>query len=105
VLDVVGFADHVEAHLSREGGVAVARLLGELDAVVGQDRVDLVRHGLQQLFEELPGGSSVGLVNQLGDSELAGAINGDEQIEPALGRLQLGDINMKEADRVTLETL
>ncbi len=33
VLDVVGLADHVEAHLARPGGVAVARLLGELDAI------------------------------------------------------------------------
>ena len=30
VFDVVCLADHVEAHLARPGGVAVARLLGEL---------------------------------------------------------------------------
>jgi len=50
VLDVVGFADHVEAHLSREGGVAVAGLLGELDTVIRQDRMDLVRHSLKQVL-------------------------------------------------------
>ena len=33
VLDLVRLADHVEAHLARSGGVAVARLLGELDAI------------------------------------------------------------------------
>ena len=33
MLDVVGLADHVEAHLTRPGGVAVARLPGELDAI------------------------------------------------------------------------
>jgi len=35
VLNVIGFADHVKAHLARTSVVAVARLLGELDAVVG----------------------------------------------------------------------
>ncbi len=54
VLDVVCFADHVEAHLTRPGGVTVARLLGKLDAIVGQDRVDPVRHRFQQVFKELP---------------------------------------------------
>ena len=54
VLDIVGLADHVEAHLARPSGVSVARLLGELDAVVGEDRVDAIGHGFQQVFEELP---------------------------------------------------
>jgi hypothetical protein len=35
VLNVIGFAYHVEPHLARLGSVAVAQLLGELDAVVG----------------------------------------------------------------------
>ena len=42
----IGFADHVKAHLARLGDVAVAWLLGELNAVVGQDRVNAVGHGL-----------------------------------------------------------
>lgn len=33
VLDVVRLTDHVEAHLPLPGGAAVARLVGELDAV------------------------------------------------------------------------
>ena len=52
VFDVVRLADHVEAHLARPGGVTVARLLGELDAIVGQDRVDAVRNGFQQVFQD-----------------------------------------------------
>lgn len=105
VLYAVGVADHVEAHLTREGGVAVAGLLGELDAVVRQDGVDLVRHGPQQVLQELPGGSPVGLVDQLGDGELAGAVDADKQIELAFGGLHLGDIDVEEADRIPLETL
>jgi hypothetical protein len=78
MLDAVCLADHVEA---RPSGVAVTRLLGELNAIVGQDRVDAVRHGFQQVFEELPSCPSVSLVDQLGDRELASAVDADEQVE------------------------
>ena len=40
VLDVVRLADHVEAHLALLCSVTVARLLGKLNAIIGQDRVD-----------------------------------------------------------------
>ena len=105
MLDAVRLADHVEAHLARPGGVPVARLLGELNAIVGQDRVYPVRHGLQQVFEELPCCAPIGLVDQLGDCELAGAVNADEQVELAFGSLHLSDIDMEETDRVSLEAL
>jgi hypothetical protein len=42
VFDVVYLADYIEAHLALPGGVSVARLLGELDAIVSQDCVDTV---------------------------------------------------------------
>ena len=105
VLDVISFADHVEAYLARPGGVTVARLLGELDAVVGQDRVNAVGHSFQQKFEELPSRPPVSLIDELGDRKLAGAVDADEQVELALGSLHLGDIHVEEADRVALETL
>ena len=66
VLDVVRFADHIEAHLTRPGGVTVARLVGELDPVVSQDRMDSVGHSFQQVFEELPRRSPISLVDQTG---------------------------------------
>lgn len=90
MLDVVRLADHVEAHLARPGGVAVAWLVSELDAIAGQDRVDAVGHGFLQVFEELPHRSSICLVDQLGDGELADAVDADEQVEFALGGLDLG---------------
>ena len=52
-------------------------------------------HGLQQVLQELPGGSPVGLVDELGDGELAGAVDGDEQVELSLGSLHLGDIHVE----------
>ena len=82
VLNFIGFADHVKAHLARPGGVAAAWLLGELDAIVGQDRVNAVGHGFQQMFEELPSRPPVSLVDELSDRELAGAVDADEQVEP-----------------------
>jgi hypothetical protein len=83
MLDVVGFADHVEAHLAGESGIAIARLLGELNAIVGEDRVDPIGHGLEQVLQELPGRLSVGFVDQLRDRELARAVDADEQVEVA----------------------
>jgi len=105
VLDAVRLADHVEAHLARPCGVSVAWLLGELDAIAGQDRVDAVGHGCQQVFQELPRCPAISLVDQLGDRELAGAIDADEQVQFAFGVLHLSDIHVKEADRVALEAL
>jgi hypothetical protein len=94
VLDVVCRADHVEAHLTRPGGVPVARLLGELDAIVRQDRVDAIRHGFQQVFQELPCCPSISLVDQLRDGELARAVDADEQVELAFGGLLPKAISM-----------
>ncbi len=92
VLDVVGLTNHVEAHLTLPGDVAVARLPG--DAVIGQDRVDAVGYGFQQVFEELPCCPAIGLVDPLRDGELAGAINADEQVELAFGGLLPKAISM-----------
>ena len=105
MLDVVCTADHVEAHRTREDRVSVARLLGELDAVVRQDSVDVVGHCFQEVFQELPRCSSIGFVDELGDRELAGAVDADEQVELAFGSLHLGDIDVEEADGIALEAL
>jgi hypothetical protein len=50
VLDVVLAAAHGEhvCHRASPRAGGVARRITELDAVVGQDRVDLVRHGCDQ---------------------------------------------------------
>ena len=105
MLDIVRLADHVEAHLAREGGVPIARLVGELDAVVGQDGVDAIGHGFQQMFEKLPGRSPVCLLDELSDRELAGAVDADEQVELAFGSLHLGNIDVEEPDWIAFEAL
>ncbi|QYC09814.1 hypothetical protein [Brevundimonas nasdae] len=50
--DVIHLADHGEAHLARPGGVSIAGLSDELDAIVCRDGVDAVVHGLQQMLEK-----------------------------------------------------
>jgi hypothetical protein len=50
--------------------------------IVGQDRVDAVGHGFQQVFEELSRGLPVSLVDQLGDREPARTVDADEQVQP-----------------------
>jgi len=105
VLDVVRLTDHAEAHLTRSGDDTIAWLLGKLDAVIGQDRVDPVRHRFQHVLKELPRRSPVSLVDKLGDRECTRAVDADEQVELAFGCLNLGDIHVKEADLVALEAL
>ncbi|MBB5712890.1 hypothetical protein FHT02_004151 [Sphingomonas xinjiangensis] len=75
MLHVVRFADHVEADLMRPGGVPVAGLLGEVDAIVGQDRVDAERHGFQEMLEELTGRPPVSVVDQLDGRKFPGAVD------------------------------
>ena len=54
VLDVVLATAHGEhvRHIASSRAGGVARRIPELDAVVGQDRVDLVRHGCDQGGQE-----------------------------------------------------
>jgi hypothetical protein len=44
-------------------------------------------------------------LHPLHEGEFARPVNGDEQIEFPLGRLDLGDVNGEEADRIGLEPL
>ncbi len=105
VLDVIHLADQVQAHLPKPSSVRIARLLSELDTIVTQDRVDPAGHGFQQVLKEFPRRSPISLVDQLGDGELAGAVDADEQVEFAFGSLYLGNIHVEEADRIALEAL
>ena len=76
----VRLADHVEAHLSGIDGIAVSGLLCELDAVIRQNGVDFVGHNFQHVLQKLPSSASIRRFCELGDGELAGAVNGNEQI-------------------------
>ena len=97
VLDPVGFTDHVEAHRPGVDGVAVPGLLGELDAIVSENGVDVIGHGFEQVLQELPGRLSVGCRNELGDGELGSAVDSHKEKELALGSLHLGNVDVDRA--------
>jgi hypothetical protein len=104
VLDPVGFADHVEAHWPRVDGVQVARLLGELDVIVGQDGVDLIGHSFEHELQELPVFLSA-VAAELSDDELGCPVDANEQEELPFSGPNFRDVDMKEPDGIALELL
>ena len=105
VFNLIGLADHVETHGPRIRYVTIAGLFGELDAIIGQDRMNAIRDDFEKHFEELSSGLAICLVYELGDSKLAGPVNAHEHIQLALGGLNLRDVDVKESDWVALEAL
>lgn len=106
-LDAVLAAAHSEhvGDVASVRTVSVARGKAELDAIVGQDRVDLVREGRDQGDQERRGGHPVGAFHQLHEGDFARPINGDKQNQLAFSRLDLSDVDVEEADGVGLEPL
>jgi hypothetical protein len=94
----VGFADHVETHWPGIDGVAVPGLIGELDAVIGENGVDPIGYGFQKMLEELSGHLSVRRCNELSDSEFGRSVNARKEIELTFSWLYLSDLDMEEPD-------
>ena len=111
VLDAVVVADPIEDVMER---IFVAGLVGELDApgsgpgqaIVGEYRVDRVGHRRDQIAQELGRDHLACLLMQFDISELGcpiplgdcpaitcRAVDGDEQAQLSLGRLNLGDVD------------
>lgn len=105
MLDPVGLTDHVEAHWPRIDGVPVARLLGELDAIVGQYGVDLIGHSLEHVLQELPSSLSISRFNELSDGELGCPVDADEEKELSLSGLHFRDVYVEEPYGIALELL
>jgi transposase len=75
------------------------------EAVVGQNRVDDIRNGGNKLFEKGGRHRHVRLVEQPYKGELRRAVYGDEKIELSCRRLDFGDVDVKEANRIGFELL
>jgi hypothetical protein len=105
MLDAVFSAAHVEhmGHVCRRRTVAVLRQIGELDPVIGQDSVDFLGDRFNQGLQESGRGPPIGFAFELGESELGRAVDRHEKIEFSLFGSDLGDIDVKEADRIGLE--
>ena len=107
VVDVIFTAAHIE-HVGEVGcgrAIPVTRRQGELDAIVGQDRVDLVGYGCDECFQEGRGGLSVRFLDELDEGEFARAINRDIKIQLPFRSLHFRYIDMKVADRIAFELL
>jgi hypothetical protein len=60
--------------------------------------------GTARFSADVPGTPTL-FVDQLGDRELARAVDSHEQIQLAFGGLHLGDIHVEEVDGIALEAL
>ena len=100
VINAVLSAHAVEDMDTRE---LVLLAVGELDAVIGQHRMQLVGHGLDEIAEKL-GCDHLGRSGmQFGVSELARAVDGHEQVELPLFGSNLGDVDVEVAQRIRPE--
>lgn len=102
VLNLMLAADPVEDVLE---GINVPIMIGELDAIIRQHDVEPVGHGSDEITQKGCCGHFPGLLVQLHESELGGAVNGNEQVKFAFSRLNLSNINVEVAERVGLELL
>ena len=87
------------------GPVSVLRHIGELDAVVGQNDLDLIGDGFDQGVEEGRRGYRVGSFDDLDKGELRCPVDRDVKIELSFSRADFRQIDMEEADRIALELL
>jgi hypothetical protein len=94
---------------SLQGGLDVRRRRarvawrGEVGSIVGEDGRDLVRDGGDQAAQEVSRGAARHLLVHLDEGELRRSVDGDEQVELALRSSNLGEVDMKLADRIGLE--
>ncbi len=102
VSDAVFFADTTE---EMHEGIAVGTAVGELDAVIRQNRMQGVGHRLDHIAQELRCNQLGGRGMEFGERKLGRPVDGHEQIELALGRLHLCDVDVEVANRIVLELL
>jgi hypothetical protein len=77
--------------------------IGELDAVIGEDPLDMIRHGFDDGAQEFRGCLDIGFAVQFGDNKLTYSVDRDVEVKLALSGADLGDVDMKEADGIRLE--
>lgn len=100
VFDVMLAADPVKDVFE---GINVLIMIGELDAITGEQDVEPVGHGGDEIAQESGRGHFPCLVVQFHENELGGAINGNEDIQLAFRPLNLSNINVEVAERIGLE--
>lgn len=102
MLDAVIVADPVEDVL--EGG-PIRGAVGEPDTIVGQDRVNGVRHRHDEIAQELGRVHLASFGIEFCECEFGRSINRHKQIELTLGGLHLRNVDVEIADRIAFELL
>ena len=102
MLDAVLAADLLEAANTPANGLAVtvARQVGELDTVIGEDVILVIGHALDQRPKEPDGGWSIGLLVKLGEHELRGAVDPEIEVQLAFFGTDPGDVDAMVGDQV-----
>ena len=77
--------------------------VGEVGPVVGEDGMDPVGDGLDQVAQEICGRLARHLFVQLDEGELRGPVDCDDEMELALSGSSLGDVDMEVANRIGLK--
>ncbi len=70
---------------------------------MGVHRTHLVRHGPDEMAEEVERHAPRCLPMWLDEGERGRGVDGDERLEPPFGRMNLGQIDVQVAERVGLE--
>jgi hypothetical protein len=77
------------------GRPAIAGRVGEVRAILGEHRVDLVGYRPGEVTQEVAGYSPSGLLVQLDEGELGGAIDGHQQVEAPFLGANLGNVDVE----------
>ncbi len=77
--------------------------VGEVDAIVGEHCVYLVRHCGDEMAKEVASDPGRGLLVHLDEGELRGTVDGYQQVESAFFGPDLGNVDVEIADRIALE--
>lgn len=107
VFNAVFLTAHVKhmGHIPGCWAIAIAWRKAELDAVISQNRMNFVGNRFDQVFKEFGCGYPAGLLRYLDESKLAGAVNGNGEIQLAFCGLHFCNVDMEIAYGVAFEFL
>jgi hypothetical protein len=107
MIDAMGKTDPVKrvATKASRWSLSILRLVGKLDAVVGEHGMDAIRNSRDQGLQEGRGCSHIRTLDHCHESKLGGAVDGYGEVEFAFRGAHFRQIDMKVADGIALELL
>ena len=86
-------------------GEAVALVIGKLNAIVSQNRVNDIGNSGDEIAHELCGQQLAHFLMKFDKDKLARLVNGDKEIELSLSGLHFGNVDMEIANWIGFELL